>query len=910
MVKKDWTEVYAQLAKELFNFQKRHGAKVGEKLFTLLDEDLAHRYTATWLEKFKTSEKRSIDPIAFFSSFNDSKQGTDIRLERINDYFRLLGVDPGFDEIDFDGCPTPFAVKLMSVRSSPNQSVLWTTFRNVMLHGQGAIDNAVFVKLGEIYGIGIPSFTIWLFWIRPNDFLPLDRNTVRYLITAGYLESEPKTFAQYLVAMKQPFSFPEISRNAVAEMQRSESRRIPNPEQNIYVPIEKMPGIHETDPDLPEAPVNEKDVVTDADMVPKNFRLLGVELIADPLDRYRKSLELNKTYHFYKAFQVHSNSQVTYFPEKDLQLYSQKGLSINISAVVGQNGSGKSALTELLYLAINNLAFAHLQIKTDLEEAPELHMRLYYLSDFLFRLEWENDLVRVFRYKQHQTLFSEPEEIELADFDLSQFFFSIGINYSIYGLNSRHLGKWLEKIFIKNDAYQVPVTLNPYRIRGNVDINIEEHLVKSRLLSNVLQPVSTEEPETEQLRQLTDTKKAAELLLTLNRSKFASLYIIKDKSTGKNDKIYKFSDSVPYFMNVLETLCDTFGLSRELIPKDPDSPETVVDYAFLYILKKLIAISRTYSSWEGYFDEENNAFINESKFIRDLFYDHSHITYKLRQAVNFIKQDHIRRFLAPVGPVIDVILDVDKLSDAIEFAKQNEPSENRQTIYFIPPSFFNTKIIMSDGSDFARLSSGQMQRIFSVTTLAYHLINLNSISPVADTIAYRFVNVIFDEVELYFHPEMQRNMLSHMLKYIQKLELDQIDGLNIMLITHSPFILSDIPHHNILFMKSEEPDIQTLGANIHDLLANNFFLSNGFMGERVKHIILQLMTYLDPKTEVYPDGWTPQSAKSVINAIGEPLIRMRLEQLYNVRFKALISKEERITNLRRELMELENLEEK
>lgn len=52
-------------------------------------------------------------------------------------------------------------------------------------------------------------------------------------------------------------------------------------------------------------------------------------------------------------------------------------------------------------------------------------------------------------------------------------------------------------------------------------------------------------------------------------------------------------------------------------------------------------------------------------------------------------------------------------------------------------------------------------------------------------------------------------------------------GINIMLVTHSPFILSDIPHTNVLCMGEETQQVsETFGANIIEMLGNSFFLSS------------------------------------------------------------------------------------
>jgi predicted ATP-binding protein involved in virulence len=115
------------------------------------------------------------------------------------------------------------------------------------------------------------------------------------------------------------------------------------------------------------------------------------------------------------------------------------------------------------------------------------------------------------------------------------------------------------------------------------------------------------------------------------------------------------------------------------------------------------------------------------------------------------------------------------------------------------------------------------------SSLVYHLNNLSSIVNPA-LVCYSNVNIIFDEIELYFHPNMQRTFLTYLLNYLNIAGFQNIYGLNFCFVTHSPFILSDIPSENILFLKKREDKstenvtLKTFGANIHELLMDGFFM--------------------------------------------------------------------------------------
>lgn len=111
------------------------------------------------------------------------------------------------------------------------------------------------------------------------------------------------------------------------------------------------------------------------------------------------------------------------------------------------------------------------------------------------------------------------------------------------------------------------------------------------------------------------------------------------------------------------------------------------------------------------------------------------------------------------------------------------------------------------------------------------------------------MNIIFDEIELYAHPDFQRKFINDLLKALNSVErLNQ--NLNLLFITHSPFILSDIPKQNVLFLEIEneksEPSAykgdNTFGENIHQMLTDGFFITDT-KGAFVKNEIQKFLKY-------------------------------------------------------------------
>jgi hypothetical protein len=128
---------------------------------------------------------------------------------------------------------------------------------------------------------------------------------------------------------------------------------------------------------------------------------------------------------------------------------------------------------------------------------------------------------------------------------------------------------------------------------------------------------------------------------------------------------------------------------------------------------------------------------------------------------------------------------------------------------------------------------------------------------------------------------------------MSKANLNNIIGINLCFVTHSPFILSDIPDTNILFLhvdKETNKSIRinkmerTFGGNIHDMLKDNFYLDNGFMGEFSKRKIQSAIDYLTDSEKIPDQRWTKESIRNFITLIGEPLIRDSLYDLYTQKF--------------------------
>lgn len=750
------------------------------------------------------------------------------------------------------------------------------------------------------------------------------------------------------------------------------------------------------------------------------FKLIGLRIFDGCAKHVYKCLHIGMMYYLCNDYVFGENGRTIRRGSRDVKPIKENFFGdhpqVNISAIVGMNGDGKSTIVELMIRLLNNCAIAcELAAKAEsLRRIEGVKAELFYMIDnVVYRIAEESNQNKPRVWKMADLNDQTKNEWQLGRAELlmvgaemEKFFFTFVSNYSHYAYNIYDFNHewdvkgneeddnekcWLHYIFHKNDGYLAPITLHPYRDKGNIDINKEKSLSKQRLLSLFLNAdnpnqnaqsfrrVNGKDAETLVLKEQKESKLHTKVIADYfrnSRQKVVFNTVLNqisnvDRDGEFDDKEYeRLIDTVlPYFWEesldevinqddgfrdfvekmilwlerghwkvfssssdirqVLKRLNELnakfshldlgvhgrYGTKYGFLVKlnaaqlgrldtvfrimkfhgiDPAiayknyEELTLEDKCRHYIVYKTWSILITYPLYtkrlendkpqKGSVREYGHSLEECMQMIMDD--KKSHITRKLRQVFNFIEEGLEQgglyermgeRRKKDNGLLVKLDALKEHYNGGIVKSDQLPPAIYEWDMEFTKEGDIHSCI------EFDSFSSGEKQMLNSLGAIIYHLQNLENSS----LVQYANVNIILEEIELYYHPECQRGYVNRLLELIAGLKLKNIQNVNIIFVTHSPFILSDVPKNNVLFLKGGRSvtDIQenTFGANIHTMLQNAFFLNGVTIGDFARNKINQLFG------KMHNDEITEEVYQEIL-LVSEPFIKSQLLKMYNERY--------------------------
>ena len=620
---------------------------------------------------------------------------------------------------------------------------------------------------------------------------------------------------------------------------------------------------------------------------------------------------------------------------------------LTVNSIVGKNGSGKTTLLEIYYRIINNLSyllFDKAWRDAQPKKNPQLGHDLHYAEGLKATLFFETDgnlgmIDCNYKKVKYSIVGKEKQSVLLPTNKyvssrrlknlMQPFFYTICSNYSIYSLNEETYinllrdyseegnKKWIGGILHKNDGYLAPIVMVPYREDGeNIDVNKEYLLANQRLSTLALLFLSQSKPFMagyEPVKMKYVFRLGSEHYYKKRIEQF-----VKDVLAKDGEKVEK---------ELRDAWEDELSMQENFFKKPKIVKQAIMNY-MVYKTMKICLTYRDFGVMLGLrrpndkelesFDETIRKKILYADLPEDFGYnvvdrivkeeEPSHITLKLHQMLEYIKRDFFEADDPKRVVDIDNPLGIREEKDLKAFLAKNMTYDNENkfknkkrkryesyddVFVLTPPAIFDWEMLfrkIGDPEDapvvrIDEMSSGEKQLMHSFSYILYHIKNLQSVNDTTLHIPYHHVSLIFDEAELYYHPEFQRDFISKIIQMLAWCHIDarRIRSVNITVVTHSPFVLSDVMVENTLNMKRGEAQMkkhQTFGANIHELLYDQFI--DDSIGSVVRKAVCTI-------SDLYQRREEEEAQKQLVedydyyyflaSSISEPYIRKNLQEM-------------------------------
>ncbi|WP_457639479.1 AAA family ATPase, partial [Persephonella sp.] len=324
-------------------------------------------------------------------------------------------------------------------------------------------------------------------------------------------------------------------------------------------------------------------------------------------------------------------------------------------------------------------------------------------------------------------------------------------------------------------------------------------------------------------------------------------------------------------------------------------------------LKYIYGMIKNYSVWKNFIEsEEFERFFKKLETIRgleknteikdlikDLYEHYKSIELRVERIVytSIINEslEKIEQFLSSLEKLIG---DKEKAEQKeindqflirMEINKFKNDSSFLEKVANLVDSYLNLKLYSFNpiGLDFyPPLSSGQ-KALLSVFADISEVLDKDNCSQID---MEENIVLLLDEPDVYFHPEWQRLFIYFLTEFLKKKYSNK--DFHIIISTHSPFMLSDIPKENCVFLdlyikedgngiiqeyktvvKPKEKISDTLAQNIYYLLADGFFMEKG-IGEYIRLKLSEMLKESKKDYEFY---------KELVSRIGDEIYKKRFE---------------------------------
>ncbi len=544
----------------------------------------------------------------------------------------------------------------------------------------------------------------------------------------------------------------------------------------------------------------------------------------------------------------------------------------NISVIAGKNGSGKSSLLNLIHgeLPWNG---NHLHIYYD-----DKNNTLYYVAsaEVLIENSSTSKIKRLFLNDSHQIPSITKSRLVMEARQASKLI-KCNLDYSPVFSEMTfddHLGEFIDYIFYDEENKVI-------KTEGFKNAN-------SLMISQVLELLFSYN-----LKESLGFNIPISINLVVVEYDLDKLFKLPEIEIVNNENLID-----PFIYKSLRIYEEKL---RNIEEKNKDYLVCYLTTYFLRYLTYQSALKKGKWNIDDYIQylQEKECFKNSSEIFNVYIEKILHIQEKYRGIVEKFSNetlDTMQRTVKSFNEIIQLIETIDEYSlhyygDPNRFqisyniSNISNISFNDNRILILLMNMFNgvsiASSLLSDISfvDWHGMSEGEFNLLKTFSKIFVFRNRIFSKNTVYDTLL-----IMIDEPDSSLHPELARRFVDYLISMTNLIFKNDNIQIQYIITTHSPFVISDIPNLNCIFLNKsiegkmiiEKLENATFASNLISLLSNSFFMKNSigqFASRRINDIIeigLKNNTISSNEFELI---------NYVINQVGDPIIQATLKDI-------------------------------